>query len=308
MQRLREDIVNVAATDVSVLIHGATGSGKELVARALHDCGKRSRARFVAINCGALSETIVESELFGHEPGAFTDARQRRIGLAEHAKGGTLFLDEIESMPLNLQVKMLRMLQERVITVASNEEIGIDIRVIAATKTDLRNAASLGLFREDLYYRLNVAELFVPPLNERRGDIPLLFVHFMDEFQVRYQRTPAPVSPDDVRSLMAHDWRGNVRELRNVAERYVLGLGRGKRLSARLLEAHDGKPMPLPEQLDFVEAELIRSALDASNGRMQPAAERLGIPRRTLNEKVDMASIVPVARENAKPSARSARF
>ena len=287
MQRLREDIVNVAATDATVLIRGPTGSGKELVARALHDQSKRSKARFVAINCGALAENIVESELFGHEAGAFTDAKQRRIGLIEHAKGGTIFLDEIESMPLNLQVKLLRMLQERVISrLGSNEEIKIDMRVIAATKTDLREAAKVGTFREDLYYRLNVAELHIPPLNERRADIPVLFAHFVQEFGGRYQRDVPKLSDDESRQLMAHDWRGNVRELRNAAERYLLGLGgRGQRLTG-ILQEQTGKLMSLPDQLDLIEAALIRTALEACNGQMQPTAERLGIPRRTLNEKI----------------------
>lgn len=287
MQRLREDIVNVAATDATVLIRGPTGSGKELVARALHEQSKRSKARFVAINCGALAENVVESELFGHEAGAFTDAKQRRIGLIEHAKGGTLFLDEIESMPLNLQVKLLRMLQERIITrLGSNEEIKIDVRVIAATKTDLREAANNGYFRDDLYYRLNVAELDIPPLNDRRADIPVLFAHFVQEFANRYQRDVPKLSDDESRQLMAHDWRGNVRELRNAAERYVLGFGgHGKGLSG-VLKTQMGKPISLPDQLDLIEAALIRSALEECKGQMQLTAERLGIPRRTLNEKM----------------------
>jgi two-component system, NtrC family, C4-dicarboxylate transport response regulator DctD len=287
MQRLREDIVNVAATDATALIRGPTGSGKELVARALHEQSKRNKARFVAINCGALAENVVESELFGHEAGAFTDAKQRRIGLIEHAKGGTLFLDEIESMPLNLQVKLLRMLQERVITrLGSNEEIKIDIRIIAATKTDLREAAKAGAFREDLYYRLNVAELHIPPLNDRRADIPVLFAHFVEEFAGRYQRDAPKLSDDESRQLMAHDWRGNIRELRNAAERYLLGLGSRRQGLSGVLEGQSGKPMPLPDQLYLIEAALIRSALEACNGQMQLTAERLGIPRRTLNEKV----------------------
>ena len=163
MQALRDEIVNVGSTDATVLIHGETGTGKEVVARALHEVSRRSRSRFVAINCGALSENLIDSELFGHEPGAFTDARQRRIGLVEYAKGGTLFLDEIESMPINLQVKLLRMLQERVISrLGSNEEIKVDIRLVAATKTDLLDAAKRHEFREDLYFRLGVAELRIP--------------------------------------------------------------------------------------------------------------------------------------------------
>ncbi|MFO1122995.1 MAG: sigma-54 dependent transcriptional regulator [Hyphomicrobiales bacterium] len=284
IQKLREDAASIAGTDATVLIHGATGTGKEVVARVLHEFGKRSRARFVAINCGALSENMIESELFGHEAGAFTDAKQRRIGLAEHAKGGTLFLDEIESMPLGLQVKLLRMLQERVIVrLGSNEEIKIDVRVVAATKTDLREAANRKEFREDLYYRLNVAELYIPALNDRRDDIPLLFDHFVNEFAARHQREPLRPAPAQVEALIAHDWRGNVRELRNVAERFVLGLG-GSHSS--LLDAEAGASRPLPEQLDAIEAMLIRNALAADHGHVQAAADRLGLPRRTLSEKM----------------------
>jgi two-component system C4-dicarboxylate transport response regulator DctD len=284
IQKLREDAASIAGTDATVLIHGATGTGKEVVARVLHEFGKRSRARFVAINCGALSENMIESELFGHEAGAFTDAKQRRIGLAEHAKGGTLFLDEIESMPLGLQVKLLRMLQERVIVrLGSNEEIKIDVRVVAATKTDLRDAANRKEFREDLYYRLNVAELYIPALNDRRDDIPLLFDHFVNEFAARHQREPLRSAPAQVEALIAHDWRGNVRELRNVAERFVLGLG-GSHSS--LLDAEAGASRPLPDQLDAIEAMLIRNALVTDHGHVQAAADRLGVPRRTLSEKM----------------------
>ena len=192
IQALRDEIVNVGSTDATVLIHGETGTGKEVVARALHECSRRGKARFVAINCGALSENLIDSELFGHEAGAFTDAKQRRIGLIEYAKGGTLFLDEIESMPIGLQVKLLRMLQERLVTrLGSNEEIKVDIRLIAATKADLLDAAKRREFREDLYFRLGVAELRIPSLNNRREDIPLLFEHFAQEFSNVYQR---PVS------------------------------------------------------------------------------------------------------------------
>jgi two-component system C4-dicarboxylate transport response regulator DctD len=287
IQKLREEIANIAGTDATVLIHGATGTGKEVVARALHEFGGRSRAKFVAINCGGLSESMIESELFGHEAGAFTDAKQRRIGLVEHARGGTLFLDEIESMPLNLQVKLLRMLQERVIIrLGSNEEIKVDIRVVAATKGDLREAANQGRFREDLYYRLNVAELHIPPLNERREDILLLFGHFLQEFATRYQRDVPIPSGDDAQRLMAHNWRGNVRELRNIAERFVLALGARPGGLGPLLDSDGGKPKTLPDQIEAIEAVLIRTALADSHGNIQATADALGIPRRTLNEKM----------------------
>jgi two-component system C4-dicarboxylate transport response regulator DctD len=284
IQTLRDEVVNVASTDATVLIHGETGTGKEVVARALHESGRRSRSRFVAINCGALSENLIDSELFGHEPGAFTDARQRRIGFIEYAKGGTLFLDEIESMPLKLQVKLLRMLQERVITrLGSNEAIRVDIRLVAATKSDLLAAARRREFREDLYFRLGVAELRIPPLNDRREDIPLLFEHFAREFASHHQRDVVPLLGEDLERLMSHDWRGNVRELRNVTERFVLGLGRG---IAEVLDRAGGRRRSLPEQMDVVEAVFIRRALEESAGNVQAAADTLGVPRRTLNEKM----------------------
>ena len=287
MQKLREDVANVAGTDVTVLIQGATGTGKEVVARALHEFGSRARARFVAINCGGLSENIIESELFGHEPGAFTDAKQRRIGLIEHAKAGTLFLDEVESMPMNFQVKLLRMLQERVITrVGSNDVIKVDIRVIAATKSNLREAANRNAFREDLYYRLNVAEIHIPALNERREDILLLFDHFVREFAGRYQREVQMPSGDDAQRLMAHNWRGNVRELRNIAERFVLALGARPGGLGPLLDSDGGRPKTLPDQIDAIEAVLIRAALVDAHGNIQATADALGLPRRTLNEKM----------------------
>ncbi|MFO0993984.1 MAG: sigma-54 dependent transcriptional regulator [Hyphomicrobiales bacterium] len=287
IQTLRDEIANVGSTEASVLIHGETGTGKEVVARALHDCSRRNKARFVAINCGALAENLIDSELFGHEPGAFTDAKQRRIGLIEYAKGGTLFLDEIESMAVSLQVKLLRMLQERVINrLGSNEEIKVDIRLIAATKIDLLDAAKGGKFREDLYFRLGVAELFIPALRQRRDDIPLLFEHFIAELKTQYQREVAPLSREDLQRLMSHNWRGNVRELRNIAERYVLGLGSRRVGIAGVLDSVGGQSKSLPEQMDTVEGILIGTALRECGGNIQTAADALGIPRRTLNEKM----------------------
>ena len=287
MQSLRDEIANIASTDANVLIHGETGAGKEIAARCLHEFGGRRHARFVAINCGALSENLIESELFGHEAGAFTDAKRRRIGLVEYAKEGTLFLDEIESMPLRLQVKLLRMLQERVISrVGSNEEIKVDIRVAAATKIDLLEAANRNEFREDLYFRLNVADLHIPPLNERREDIPLLFEHFAQELAARHGRAVPKLSADDIQLLVARDWRGNVRELRNITERFVLQLGTHAGRLGPVMDGPGGKRHTLPEQMDLVESTFIRTALADNAGNIQAAADAMGIPRRTLNEKM----------------------
>ena len=233
MVELRKTVANLAETDTNVLILGETGTGKEVVARCLHDFSSRSRNRFVPVNCGAIPENMFESELFGYEPGAFTDAKKRRLGRLEHAHNGTLFLDEIESMPLHLQVKLLRALEERVIErLGSNDEISVDFRVVAATKADLKAAAENGEFRDDLYFRLNVAEVLIPPLRDRREDIPLLFEFFTDRLTARYEREAPMLSRDDLRELMAHSWPGNVRELRNVAERHVLGLSKqGRRVA-----------------------------------------------------------------------------
>jgi len=225
MLRLREQIGALAATKADVLILGETGSGKEVVARALHDLSARRHGPFVAINAGALAESVVESELFGHEPGAFTGAQKRRIGKFEFANGGTLFLDEIESMSLDVQVKLLRLLQERVVErLCVNQLIPLDIRVIAATKEDLRQAADQGRFRADLYYRLNVAPLRIAPLRERGEDVLMLFDYFAGEASVRHALTPNVLQPAQRALLLRHTWPGNVRELQNVAERFALGL------------------------------------------------------------------------------------
>ncbi|HFD3817355.1 TPA: sigma-54-dependent transcriptional regulator, partial [Pseudomonas aeruginosa] len=209
MEALRRQVLALAPTPVNVLIRGETGSGKELVARCLHDFGPRADKPFVALNCAAIPEQLFESELFGHESGAFTGAQGKRIGKLEHAHGGTLFLDEIESMPLAQQVKLLRVLQEQQLErLGSNQSIHVDLRVIAATKPDLLAEARAGRFREDLVYRLNVAELRLPPIRERREDIPLLFEHFASVASQRLGREPQPAAPAELARLMAHDWPG----------------------------------------------------------------------------------------------------
>ena len=280
-RRLRDEIKNLAETDVDVLIEGETGSGKELVARSLHELSPRSGNHFVAINCGALPETVIESELFGHEPGAFTGAIKKRIGKIEHASGGTLFLDEIESMPLDVQVKLLRVLQDRVVTpLGGNEERQVDIRVIAATKEDLRELADLGTFRADLNYRLDVLKIRIPPLRERREDIPLLFQHFVNLASERVKRPPRMVSREKLMSLSAAEWPGNVRELQNAALRYALDADHEETKA-------DGSPnQSLSEQLDAVEKNIIASELASQGGSLKATYESLGISRKTLYDKM----------------------
>ncbi|WP_019408379.1 sigma-54-dependent transcriptional regulator [Pseudomonas psychrophila] len=289
MLRLREQIGALAATKADVLILGETGSGKEVVARALHDLSSRRSGPFVAINAGALAESVVESELFGHEPGAFTGAQKRRIGKFEFANGGTLFLDEIESMSMDVQVKLLRMLQERVVErLGGNQLIPLDIRVIAATKEDLRQAADQGRFRADLYYRLNVAPLRIAPLRERGEDALMLFQHFADEASARHGLTPNVLQPVQRALLLRHSWPGNVRELQNVAERFALGL------ELSLDNGADESAQPsdleisgsLSEQVEHFEKSLIAAELERSHSSMRSLAQALGIPRKTLHDKL----------------------
>ncbi|MFQ6573556.1 sigma-54-dependent transcriptional regulator [Pseudomonas sp. UM16] len=290
MQRLREQIGALAGTRADVLILGETGAGKEVVARALHDLSSRRDGPFVAINAGALAESVVESELFGHEPGAFTGAQKRRIGKFEFANGGTLFLDEIESMSLDVQVKLLRLLQERVVErLGGNQQIPLDIRIIAATKEDLRQSADQGRFRADLYYRLNVAPLRIPPLRERGDDILVLFQHFADAASERHGLPAHALQPPQRALLLRHNWPGNVRELQNAAERFALGLEL----------ALDGEAPPhsqehpviassgnLSEQVEHFERSLIAAELAQSHSSMRSLAEALGIPRKTLHDKL----------------------
>jgi len=286
IEAVRRTIRNIADTDADVLIVGETGTGKELIARHLHQQSQRHRHKFVGVNCGAIPESIIESEMFGHEPGAFTGARGRRIGKFEYAGGGTLFLDEIESMPVALQVKLLRVLQERVLErLGSNESIPVDVRVIAATKSNLKALVAAGRFREDLYYRLDVIELHVPPLRARREDVAPLFNHFVLRASARYGREPRPVPAGVMHRLTARAWPGNVRELQNVAERYVLcpddvDLGNGA-------EPDDGgESSPLARRVAAIEKSIIAEELSRRRGDIGATYRALGLARKTLYEKM----------------------
>jgi len=285
--RLRGRLAVLADADADVLLFGETGTGKEVAARALHDLGKRHAGRFVAVNCGAIPETMIESELFGHEAGAFTGARERRIGKIEHASGGTLFLDEIESMPLATQVRLLRAVQERRIErLGSNREIAVDIRIVAATKTDLAALAKAGGFREDLVYRLNVVTLRLPPLRDRREDIPPLFQHFLALAAARAGRSPPPLGRDLLQRLARQDWPGNVRELRNAAERSLLGMDEDFDDVDTAAALPDAAGRTLEEQIALAEADAIGAALKRHGGRIGITASALGITRKTLYLKM----------------------
>ena len=281
-ENLRSAAAELAGTDVSVILFGETGTGKDLIARCLHDFGRRHKGNYVAVNCAAIPDTMVESEFFGHEAGAFTSAIKARPGKLEHASGGTLFLDEIDSMPLATQGKLLRVLQERSVErLGANLSTTVDLRPIAASKVDLHKASDEGRFRSDLYYRLSIVELVVPPLRTRKEDIPLLFTYFAASAAQAHGRQLRPVSAATVNLLMAQEWPGNVRELRNAAERYALGLG-GFAVRAQVEEVK----LSLAEQVDAFERALIERSLAEAGGKISSVMDRLDIPRRTLSEKM----------------------
>lgn len=288
IKQLRSLIRQIANANTDVLIMGETGTGKELVARSLHEQSQRRGNNFVAINCGAIQEQLLNSELFGHEAGAFTDAKNKRIGKFEHANGGTLFLDEIESMSVSTQIPLLRVLQERSIErLGSNKLLPLDIRVLAATKIDLKVAAEKQEFREDLYYRLNVVTLELPPLRERREDIPMLFQHFVLVAAARSEAEMPALDNKALQTLLEHDWPGNIRELRNIAERYVL-LGESYQydLSALMNADSSRAGLTLPEQVSCFEKTLIEQALIKNKGDLANVMRALGLPRKTLSDKM----------------------
>ncbi len=304
MMKLFELLETVAATNSTVLVTGETGTGKELVARGIHDASPRRTQRFVAINCSAIPETLLEAELFGHVRGAFTGAIANRQGRIEQANRGTLFLDEIGTMSPALQAKLLRVLQAREFErVGDSQTIRVDVRIVAATNSDLKKMVETGTFREDLYYRLNVIPIRMPPLRERRADIPLLAQHFLDRLskEATPPRGRVTVSQEAQQALMAFDWPGNVRHLENVMERaFSLSPGRSQIEASDLPEevrrAQAPRPaeeVELPESGIVLEDEVaryehgrIRQALDRARGNKRLAAELLGLKRTTLIEKL----------------------
>ena len=295
MRQVRRTVMTLAETSVDVLIYGETGTGKELVARCLHDQSERRERHFVPLNCGGLTESLADSELFGHEAGAFTGANRVRVGKLEYAHGGTLFLDEIESMPMGVQIKFLRALQERSIErIGSNKSIPIDCRVVAASKDDLKALCDQQRFRADLYYRIGVAFIELPPLRERREDIPLLFEHFTLLAATRYERAAPMLGSAQLAQLMAHAWPGNVRELRNVADRFVLGLLGDQMTAARGAgESTGALPNGLPQQVEHYERTVIVEELRRHKGDQAATAATLGIARQTLHDKLRRFGIAP---------------
>ncbi|MBP1857242.1 sigma-54-dependent transcriptional regulator [Rhizobium herbae] len=282
MVDLRYRLRAIGATDADTLIIGETGVGKEVVARALHDISARADRPLIAINCAALPENLIESELFGHEAGAFPGALRPRYGKFEHGRGGTILLDEIGSLPYDLQAKFLRVLQERVITrLGSNEIVPLDVRFVATSKVDLEAEVAAGRFRADLLYRLNVATLHVPSLAQRKADIPLLFLQLVREAAARYVRNDIDVPPGLITEIAERSWPGNVRELRNAADRLVLGL------DPKPDEAQaPAERQRLSDKVAAYERGIIASALAAHGGSLRPVYELLGISRKTLYEKM----------------------
>jgi two-component system response regulator HydG len=295
MRDVADLVVRVADAGVPVLVLGETGSGKGMVARAIHAEGGRAGRPFVTVNCAALPENLLESELFGHMKGAFTGATSRRVGLFEEAHGGSLFLDEIGEMPPALQAKLLDVLERSVIRpVGSSKETEVDVRVIAATHRDLRERVSSGTFRQDLLYRLEVVTIEIPPLRHRRDDIPALLEHFLADSKVRQTKSPVErIGPAAMRRLLDHPWPGNVRELENVVERLVL-LGRGPEIQAEDLPstldarrepplAFGGEVLPLRE----MQRRYVAWAFEQLGGRKARAAEKLGVDVKTLARWLD---------------------
>ncbi|SFU29340.1 regulatory protein, Fis family [Polaromonas sp. YR568] len=340
---LLERVEQVAPTDATVLVIGETGTGKELLARRVHQ-GSGRRGPFLAVNCGAFSEALIDAELFGHESGAFTGASQARAGWFESANGGTLFLDEIGDLPLALQVKLLRVLQERqVVRLGSRKPIPLDVRLIAATNVDLRNAVAAGHFRADLYYRISVATLELRPLYERPGDILPLARHFLANYSARLGITGASLAPDAEQALLAHDWPGNIRELENVVH-YALIVAPASRLTAVDLQviqrsvagaSRGGRPLPAtaaaqaadtaiaaapaidalrevflqrlhaaqPDLFNKVEETLVKTAFELCGGNQVHTARQLGLSRNVLRTLLKRHGLLDAGHDLSEPAA-----
>ena len=301
IKKLNETIKQIASNDSTVLIEGESGTGKELVARALHQAGTRRNENFIAISCSGIPESLLESELFGYEKGAFTGAIKKHIGYFERANKGTLFIDDIDDFPLNMQVKLLRVIQEReLVPIGSNQSVHIDVRIVCATKVDLKKKVEQKLFREDLFYRLNIIPLKIPPLRERREDIPILVEHF---FKKHHADDKIMLLTKEIYSkLIEYDWPGNVRELENIVQR-LIALSLAGKIDTDILDfSVQNKPM-ISDKEDFdryssfdefilkKEKEMIEWALAKTQNNISNAAKLLNIPRTTLNSKLERLSI-----------------
>jgi two-component system, NtrC family, C4-dicarboxylate transport response regulator DctD len=286
---LRRRMRTIGPAETDVLIVGETGSGKEVVARALHDLSPRARRPLVVIDCAAIPPQLMESELFGHEQGAFAGAMRARTGKFEHAPGGTVLLDDIAALPPNLQGKLLRVIEDRVVSrLGSNEVLRLDIRIIATARVPLMAEVEAGRFRADLLYRLNVVTLDVPPLSDRREDIPLVFLRLLSEAAARHRIDTVPAVPPALLAAMGgRDWPGNVRELRNAADRFALGLGFGQGLDS----ATPPVAQRLADRVAAFEKREIEAALAAHGGALRPVYESLGLSRKSLYEKIQKLGI-----------------
>ncbi len=307
MQTLMEQVAHVAETDATVSLSGETGSGKEVIARVIHCNSRRARGPFIAVNCGAIPETLIESELFGHVKGAFTGAQFSKRGLFQSADGGTLFLDEIAEMPLALQVKILRAIQEReVMEVGATRATKVDVRIITATNKDLEQAVRAGTFREDLYYRIQVVPLTVPPLRERPEDIPLLAQHFLQQSGRRMNKQVRGFLPEAIQKLMCHPWPGNVRELENVIEKAVI-LSTQDMITAELIPTSaapptDNRPKPLTEAKEDFERGYLKDLLEHTGGNISRAAQMAGRYRADFYKLLKKYGLHPSSAREGKES------
>jgi len=295
MLKVCRTVEKVAPTGVTTLLLGESGTGKELIARALHDLSSRANGAFIAINCAAIPDTLLESELFGYEKGAFTGAAKQTRGKIEYADGGTLFLDEVGDLPMSLQVKLLRFLQERIIErLGGRQEIPVDVRVVCATHQDLPTLVQEGKFREDLYYRVSEITIRIPPLRERDGDTLLLARSFLDKYGEEHRRNLRGFTPDAVAAIEAHAWPGNVRELENKLKRAVI-MAEGNRITAEELELASaaGVELNLREVREGAERAAVQRALSLFNGNVSQAAEVLGVSRPTLYDLMNKFGLKP---------------